>query len=233
MKELDLALGDENVVHDDDDDMSTYMAGSEASETTAVTGNVSSVSSTMMKHEVVTPENSPGKGRGKKGSEPQGVNGNDIQSDETTITTTTRDESSPRGLVMCGAVGVNDELKGSIQDVNDTLSQIFATVRRFGPDEKNAVRETFKDARYYMKEKVRAALLLRKNDGNRSDNISPKKRGSTRELNDSSRSIVHEVRRRERMMMQAEEIEEVGDESEEVVYDNSSGPYGEPTRMLV
>mmetsp|Transcript_20182 Transcript_20182/g.42405 ORF Transcript_20182/g.42405 Transcript_20182/m.42405 type:complete len:295 (+) Transcript_20182:182-1066(+) len=50
-----------------------------------------------------------------------------------------------RKLVMCGALDVTGELKESMQDVNETMRQIFTSVRRFGPDEKDAVRETFRD----------------------------------------------------------------------------------------
>jgi len=187
MKELDEVLRDEN---DDDDDMSVEMASEatyEHSVATAVTGHVSI--------QKVTPDNSPDE-RGRNRSD------NDIQ------LYSSRDESPAprrRNTLMCGAVGygINDDLKGSFQDVNETLSQIFTTVKRFGPEEKDAVRETFRDAGYYMKEKMRAAL--RHAPGNRdgrdtgnssacgspgrvSMEVSPKRRSRSPELRENSAS---------------------------------------------
>ncbi|KAL7523695.1 hypothetical protein ACHAXR_000292 [Thalassiosira sp. AJA248-18] len=199
----------------DGDNMNTYMPSdatcdnSEATtrtEATARTGNTSSNSPKQ-----VTPENSPGK-------EPRGRKS---MSKEIAL----RDISpEPKRLVMCGAVSVKDEWKGTIQDVNETVRQIFS-VRGFGPDEKDAVRDVVKDASYFMKKKVRAALLRKAtcadeeevmdgNDDERPPPPSPTRRGR-KKLNEKRRTAddVRNVRHRER------EVQETSrpDESEEAV----------------
>ncbi|KAL3763829.1 hypothetical protein ACHAW5_007783 [Stephanodiscus triporus] len=74
---------------------------------------------------------------------------------------TARREPLPdsRLLVMCGSVVFNDEIRASMRDVKDSVRQIITTVRRFGPDEREAVRDTLLDARNSVSEKVRATLL--------------------------------------------------------------------------
>lgn len=224
-KELDLALGDVPAVSssssDVDDNMSTYMESeatydhSEATAATAVTGHVST--SSTKAH--VTPENSSTEGRSRSESRDRGRRQRQGQ-----------DESpEPRRLVMCG---VNDELKGSIQDVNDTMRQIFSTVRKFGPNEKDAVRETFKDAQYFMKEKVRSALVRKNNnrrspDRERMDESPPRRRN--RETNER-RNSKREGRRRERVPAKEKAR---ADESSEVVYDRREPEPVTVTRMLV
>jgi len=223
-KELDLALGDVPAVSsssDVDDNMSTYMESeatydhSEATAATAVTGHVST--SSTKAH--VTPENSSTEGRSRSENRDRGRRERRGQ-----------DESpEPRRLVMCG---VNDELKGSIQDVNDTMRQIFTTVRKFGPNEKDAVRETFKDAQYFMKEKVRSALVRKNNnrrspDRERMDESPPRRRN--RETNER-RNSKREVRRRERVPAKEKAR---ADESSEVVYDRREPEPVTVTRMLV
>ena len=92
----------------DGDDMSTYMqseATYDHSEATTVTGSVSSSSTKAQ----VTPENSSMKCRSRSESRDQGRRQR-----------RGHESPEPRGLVICGDVDVNDELKGSIQDVNDT-----------------------------------------------------------------------------------------------------------------
>jgi hypothetical protein len=46
-----------------------------------------------------------------------------------------------------------------MRDVTDSVRQIFTTVQRFGPDERDAVRETLLDARDYITEKVGTSLF--------------------------------------------------------------------------
>lgn len=74
---------------------------------------------------------------------------------------TTRRETSPdsRRLALGGSVVFNDEIRASMRDVTDSVRQIISTVRRFGPDEREAVRDTLLDARNSVSEKVRATLL--------------------------------------------------------------------------
>ncbi|EED93399.1 predicted protein [Thalassiosira pseudonana CCMP1335] len=61
-------------------------------------------------------------------------------------------------LVLCGATLNISETKGIIQDAKESLRQIFTTVRRFGPDEKEAVRATLKDAKDSVKDTLRSAV---------------------------------------------------------------------------
>jgi hypothetical protein len=62
---------------------------------------------------------------------------------------------------MCGTVGMNDEIRASMRDVADSMRQIFSTVLRFGPDERDAVRATLVEARHSVNDKVRATLSPR------------------------------------------------------------------------
>ena len=61
----------------------------------------------------------------------------------------------PRRLFFCG-MDVDNELR---EDVNETVRQIITTVKSFGQEEKDAVRETFWDASSFMRSKVRNALV--------------------------------------------------------------------------
>lgn len=70
-----------------------------------------------------------------------------------------KENSSPENrysrLALCGSE-LPEEIRESLQDVNATMRQIVSL--RFGPEEKEAVRETFKDAKKYTIAKVRSAL---------------------------------------------------------------------------
>ena len=70
----------------------------------------------------------------------------------------------PKRLVMCGADGIvfSDEVKESIQDVRVSVRQVVNVLqlkRKFGREEKDAVRETLRDMKYTMEEKVRGAFV--------------------------------------------------------------------------
>ncbi len=65
---------------------------------------------------------------------------------------------SPR-LATGGTVWIKDEIRGSMRDVTDSVRQIFTTVQRFGPDERDAVRETLLDAWDLLTEKVGTSLF--------------------------------------------------------------------------
>lgn len=64
-------------------------------------------------------------------------------------------ENRYRRLLLCGAE-LPEEIRGSLQDVNATMRQIASL--KFGPEEKEAVRDTLKEAKNYTIEKVRSAL---------------------------------------------------------------------------
>ena len=155
-KELDAAIGDLSLASTqdetaDEEDVSSACRQSEVtydhSEATARTGHLSSfpvrpgqLGHFPSKPVAVTPDASS-------------------TTDDPLIEVASRDASPPRPrrLVACGAGGldVTDELKGSLQDVGDTVRQIFGTVRRFGPDEKDALREAFRDASMYVRGALR------------------------------------------------------------------------------
>jgi hypothetical protein len=65
---------------------------------------------------------------------------------------------SPR-LATGGTVWINEEIRVSMRDVTDSIRQIFTTVQRFGPDERDAVRETLLDARDFLTKKVGISLF--------------------------------------------------------------------------
>lgn len=94
---------------------------------------------------------------------------------------------------------MNEELKESIQDVSDTVKQIFSTVRRFGPDEKDAVRD-------FVKSKVRSTLLrdnpCQSPDYETMDKSRPRKKD--REMN--------EAPSRERVLDEDSEVKAEGEE---------------------
>ena len=136
---------------------------------------------------------------------------------------------------MCGAVDVTTEIKGSFQDVNDTVRQIITAVRKFGPDEKDAVKDTLKDAQSYMKQKVLAGILAKNRCGggatrSHDEDDTEDEDADTEDLRTTSprqrdRDAVHDVRRRHRRRERREERaehDELAQASKEVVYDKSS-----------
>jgi len=68
--------------------------------------------------------------------------------------------SQPR-LFMCGAMDVTEEMRGSMKDANESIRQIISSVRKFGPEEKDAVRETVKDAKEALRRTLRSAVSCR------------------------------------------------------------------------
>lgn len=54
--------------------------------------------------------------------------------------------------------GSLDEIRGSLRDVIITAKQIVTSVRRFGPAEREAVRETLADAQQYVSERVQLPM---------------------------------------------------------------------------
>ena len=168
----------------------------------------------------------------------------------------------PRRLGMCGAIDVDDEIKESIQDVNATVKQILSVrpfgpgkhrrksqlcvlflrfifhtlysqiLISYTTDERDAVRETFKDFKTSFRKKVHSALLLPTNCNPGSDRKPMDKNNKTRYDKDLKKreeeSAVLKVRRLE-ILQQETDL----DECEEVVYDKSSQSDPEPTRMLV
>lgn len=68
--------------------------------------------------------------------------------------------SQPR-LFMCGAMDVTEEMRGSMKDANESIRQIISSVRKFGPEEKDAVRETVRDAREALRRTLRSAVACR------------------------------------------------------------------------
>ncbi len=145
--ELDIALGFtiHDYHHDDDDDFSI---GS-PSVATAVTANISPV----------TPDddNRPPPfedGRGRRDRSDHGP-GRDMQRRHRSKNITRRETSSS----VSPRLRIKEEIRGSMRDVTDSVRQIFTTVQRFGPDERDAVRETLLDARDYLTEKVVPSLF--------------------------------------------------------------------------
>jgi hypothetical protein len=138
--ELDIALG--FAIHDDNHD--DNMSIGSPSVATAVTGNVSQV----------TPDD---KLPIDNGRERRGRCNSSGRARQRQHGRTTRRETSPdsRRLALGGSVVFNDEIRASMRDVTDSVRQIITTVRRFGPDEREAVRDTLLDARNFV-----SAVLL-------------------------------------------------------------------------
>ena len=232
MKELDIAL---NTVASSSSE-ANYSVGEE----TAVTGNMSAFSSPNY-----TPflTNSSGTRRVTPRNTPK----SNLSSCQEEEEETPEPSTTSRRLFMCGAVDVTNEIKGSFQDVNDTVRQIFTTVRRFGPDEKDAVKDTLKDAQSFVKQKVLAGILSKNRCGGggaaaaaRSpddDDDDEKEHSDLRDNNSSKRrdhrdetargrkvtsSILHDVRRRRGSWEEekAKNVDDFGQESKEVVYEN-------------
>jgi len=136
------SLGSAGRDHHDDDDMSVDTP----SVATAVTANVS---------QVTPDDNRPAEeGRGRRSR--SNSSGRARQRRYRRKTATRQPSPDTRRLVMCGIVwpNLNDEIRASMRDVADSIRQIFTTVKRFGPDEKEAVRETLLDAQYFIMEKI-------------------------------------------------------------------------------
>lgn len=117
------------------------------SEATFVTGNVSRNNSLTSSKSIVSSGN-PKWFESKAHPLKPLKSPKDIRGRRRTVTLqpAKRDETpeqplGPRRLVMCGAVNMdNNEL---VQDVNTTVRQIITTVRKFGVEEKKAVRNFF------------------------------------------------------------------------------------------
>ena len=139
-RELDIALASADRVHHDDDDMSVDTP----SVATAVTANVSQV----------TPDDSHPveESRGRRSR--SNSSGRARQRQHRRKAATCQPSPDTRRLAMCGYVGMNDEIRASMRDVADSVRQILSTVRRFGPDERDAVRATLCS----VNDKVRATL---------------------------------------------------------------------------
>ncbi len=72
-----------------------------------------------------------------------------------------KSRSSQSKLFMCGAMDVTEEMRGSMKDANASIRQIISTVRKFGPEEKDAVRDTVRDAREVLRRTLRSAVSCR------------------------------------------------------------------------
>jgi hypothetical protein len=136
--ELDMALGSAGRKYHDDDNMSI---GSPSVATT-VTANISQVTPD---DELAVKESHGKKSRQRLGR----------------TNTSRRTSPESQRLVMCGAVGLSldDETRWFMRDVTDSFKQIVSTVRRFGPEDREAVRATLLEARHSVSEKVKASLL--------------------------------------------------------------------------
>jgi hypothetical protein len=139
--DLDMALG--FAIHDDHDDNSVSI-GSPSVET-AVTGNIGQITphhDHPIKESRESRSRSDSSGRDRKRRPPT-----KIARRETTY-------DPPR--VAMGGLGLGNEI---MRDVTDSVRQIFTAVRRFGPEERDAVRETLLDAGIFVSEKVRETLF--------------------------------------------------------------------------
>ena len=139
--DMDMSLGSADRDHHDDDNM---IVGS-PSVATSVTASVSQV----------TPDNHPvEEGRGWRSR--SNSSGRARQRRHGRKTAGRRTSSNTRRLAMCGTLGLNldDEIRASVRDVADSVRQIFTTVKRFGPKERDAVRATLLEAQDFIKEKI-------------------------------------------------------------------------------
>ena len=140
--DLGVSLGSADRVHHDDDDMSVDTP----SVATAVTANVSQV----------TPDDSHPveESRGRRSR--SNSSGRARQRRYRRKAATRQPSPVTHRLAMCGTVGLNldDEIRASVRDVADSVGQIFMTVKRFGPKERDAVRDTLLDAQYFIREKI-------------------------------------------------------------------------------
>ena len=172
-RELDIALASADRVHHDDDDMSVDTP----SVATAVTANVSQV----------TPDDSHPveESRGRRSR--SNSSGRARQRRYRRKAATRQPSPDTRRLAMCGYAGMNDEIRASMRDVADSVRQILSTVRRFGPDERDAVRATLCS----VNDKVRATLSSScgRADVTGSFDVSDRRRSSVRDskINDHTR----------------------------------------------
>ncbi|KAL3785389.1 hypothetical protein ACHAW5_007866 [Stephanodiscus triporus] len=143
--DLDVSMGSAGRNDHHDDNMSV---GS-PSVSTAVTGNVSQV----------TPEDNLAVEDGRE-RRSRTNSSERARQGRRRGKTARRRTSISRGHVMCGTVELklNNEIRASMQDINDAVQQIFATVQRFGPDERDAVRNTIVDAGYFFTKKCGATF---------------------------------------------------------------------------
>ena len=169
--ELDIALGSAGRDHHDNDNMSVESP----SVATAMTANVSQV----------TPDDnrSAEEGRGRRSRS----NSSDRARQRRHGRKTATRQPSPdtRRLVMCGYVGMDDDIRASMRDVADSVRQIISTVRRFGPDERDAVRATLCS----VNDKVRATLSSScgRADVTGSFDVSDRRRSSVRDSSGHTR----------------------------------------------
>ena len=161
--ELDMALGSADRKYHDDDNMSI---GSQ-SVATAVTANISQVTPD---DELAVEES-----RGRRSRSDSSGRARHRRLGRTNTSRRTSPDS--RKLVMCGVVGLSldDETRWFLRDIKDSVKQIVSTVRRFGPEERNAVRETLLEAGNSVSNKVRATLLpgCGRDDGTGDIDVSP------------------------------------------------------------
>ena len=156
--ELDIALGftihDDH--HDDDDDFSI---GS-PSVATAVTANISPVTPDDDNRRPPPLEDD---GRGGRDRTDHGSGRDTRRRRHRGKNIASREPPPPPGSPHLATGGgkapIREEIRGSMRDVTDSVRQIFTTVQRFGPDERDAVRETLLDARDYITEKVGTSLF--------------------------------------------------------------------------
>jgi hypothetical protein len=142
--ELDVALG--FAIHDDHDDDSMSI-GSPSVET-AVTGNIGHVTPhddrpARVSRGSKTRSNSPGRDRQRRHR----------------TKAARRETTHDTHRVLTGGLGLGNEIRASMRDVTDSVRQIFTAVRQFGPEERDAVRETLLDAGNFVGEKVRDTLF--------------------------------------------------------------------------
>jgi hypothetical protein len=138
--DLDVPLRSAGRDHYDDDNISVNTP----SVTTAVTENVS---------QVTPDDNRPvEEDRGRRSQ--SNNSGRARQRRYGRKTVGRRRSSDTRRLAMCGTVGMNDEIRASMRDITDSVQQIFTTVKRFGPNERDAVRETLLEAQDFIRKNI-------------------------------------------------------------------------------
>jgi hypothetical protein len=139
--ELDIALG--FAIHDDHDD-SSMSIGSPSVET-AMMSNIGQV----------TPHDDRPAGE-SSGRRTRGDSGGRDRQRRQRSKAARRDTAHD---AHAGGFGLGNEIRASMRDVTDSVRQIFTTVRRFGPDERDAVRETLLDAGSFVGGKVRETFF--------------------------------------------------------------------------
>eukprot|EP00970_Alexandrium_tamarense_P007756 scaffold1477_cov188-Alexandrium_tamarense.AAC.47 len=161
-KELDIALQSGARIEDDNDESG---APNNIDEETNTTKSQRKVVSPDNSFENASSEGSPKRERRRsqmkrRDVEPASSKGGPRRERRRSQMTRSDVEPAPSTtkLVLCGATLNISETKGIIQDAKESLRQIFTTVRRFGPDEKEAVRATLKDAKDSVKDTLRSAV---------------------------------------------------------------------------